>query len=72
MEYWVSQIIKELKRVFYIVDENKKICLIYGLQLHTNVDSVRIIKAWKFYMMQEYKSVLQKEFLENMEKKISD
>jgi len=37
-----------------------------------DVDSTRIIEAWKFYMKQEDNSVSQKEFLENIEKKILD
>lgn len=37
-----------------------------------DVDLTRIIEAWKFYMKQEDNSVSQKEFLENIEKKISD
>lgn len=38
----------------------------------TNVDPNAIIEAWKFYMKEEDNSVTQKEFLENMEKKIED
>ncbi len=37
-----------------------------------NVDPSKIIKAWNFYMKEEGNSVTQKEFLENMEKKIKD
>ena len=38
----------------------------------TDVNTDRIIEAWKFYMKQEDNSVSQKEFLANMEKKIED
>lgn len=37
-----------------------------------NVDTDTIIEAWNFYMKAEGNSVTQKEFLENMEKKILD
>lgn len=37
-----------------------------------NVDLNKIIEAWKFYMKEEKNSVSQKEFSENMEKKILD
>lgn len=37
-----------------------------------NVDPNGIIEAWNFYMQEEDNSVTQKEFLENMEKKILD
>ncbi|WDZ99448.1 nucleotidyl transferase AbiEii/AbiGii toxin family protein [Mucilaginibacter sp. SJ] len=37
-----------------------------------NVDPNVIIEAWNFYMKEEDNSVTQKEFLENMEKKILD
>lgn len=36
------------------------------------VDPNTIIEAWSFYMKEEDNSVTQKEFLENMEKKILD
>lgn len=38
----------------------------------TDVNIDQIIKAWHFYMNEEGNSVSQKEFLENMEKKIED
>jgi len=38
----------------------------------TDVDPSRIIEAWKFYMEEEDNSVTQKEFLDNLEKKIAD
>lgn len=38
----------------------------------SNVDASKILEAWNFYMKQEDNSVTQKEFLENMEKKILD
>lgn len=37
-----------------------------------NVDPSKIIEAWHFYMKEEGNSMTQKEFLENMEKKIKD
>lgn len=37
-----------------------------------NVDPMAIIEAWEFYMREEGNNVTKKEFLENMEKKISD
>ena len=37
-----------------------------------NVDPNTIIEAWTFYMKEEDNSITQKEFLENMEKKILD
>jgi hypothetical protein len=37
-----------------------------------NVEPHTIIEAWNFYMKEEDNSVTQKEFLENMEKKILD
>ncbi len=38
----------------------------------SNVDPRKIIRAWTFYMERENSHVTQREFLENMEKKISD
>lgn len=37
-----------------------------------DVDPNTIIEAWNFYMKEEDNSVTQKEFLDNMEKKILD
>jgi predicted nucleotidyltransferase component of viral defense system len=37
-----------------------------------NVDPDTIIEAWNFYMKEEDNNITQKEFLENMEKKVLD
>lgn len=38
----------------------------------TNADPIKIIEAWKYYMNEEGNTISQKEFLENLQKKITD
>lgn len=70
--YELAELLGSKMRALYQRRKGRDLFDMWFAISQTDVDSTRIIKAWKFYMKQEDNSVSQKEFLENMEKKISD
>ena len=70
--YELAELLGTKMRALYQRRKGRDLFDMWFAITQTNVDSTRVIEAWKFYMKQEDKSVSQKEFLENMEKKISD
>ena len=70
--YELAELLGTKMRALYQRRKGRDLFDIWFAITQTDVDSTRITEAWKFYMKQEDNSVSQKEFLENMEKKISD
>ncbi len=70
--YELAELLGTKMRALYQRRKGRDLFDMWFAITHANVDLTRIIEAWKFYMKQEDNSVSQKEFLENMEKKILD
>lgn len=70
--YELAELLGTKMRALYQRRKGRDLFDMWFAITQTDVDSTRIIEAWKFYMKQEDNSVSQKEFIENMEKKISD
>ncbi|MEJ2884585.1 nucleotidyl transferase AbiEii/AbiGii toxin family protein [Pedobacter sp. GR22-6] len=70
--YELAELLGTKMRALYQRRKRRDLFDMWFAITQADVDSTRIIEAWKFYMKQEDNSVSQKEFLENMEKKISD
>ena len=70
--YELAELLGTKMRALYQRRKGRDLFDIWFALTQTNVDSNRIIEAWSFYMKEDGNSVTQKEFLENMEKKILD
>lgn len=70
--YELAELLGTKMRALYQRRKGRDLFDMWFAITQTDVDVTRIIEAWKFYMKQEDNSVSQKEFIENMEKKISD
>jgi predicted nucleotidyltransferase component of viral defense system len=70
--YELEELLGTKMRALYQRRKGRDLFDMWFAILNSNVDTTRIIEAWQFYMKQEDNSVSQKEFLENMEKKIED
>ena len=70
--YELAELLGTKMRALYQRRKGRDLFDMWFAITQNGVNSTRIIEAWKFYMKQEDNSVSQKEFLENMEKKISD
>ncbi len=70
--YELAELLGTKMRALYQRRKGRDLFDMWFAMTRTNVDPNKIIEAWNFYMKEENNSVTQKEFSENMEKKISD
>jgi predicted nucleotidyltransferase component of viral defense system len=70
--YELAELLGTKMRALYQRRKGRDLFDMWFALTQTDVNTDRIITAWRFYMKQEDNSVSQKEFLDNMEKKISD
>ena len=70
--YQLAELLGTKMRALYQRRKGRDLFDIWFAITQGNVDPNTIIEAWNFYMKEEDKSVTQKEFLQNMEKKIED
>ena len=70
--YELAELLGTKLRALYQRRKGRDLFDLWFALTQSNVDASRILEAWNFYMKEEDNSVTQKEFLENMEKKILD
>jgi predicted nucleotidyltransferase component of viral defense system len=70
--YELAELLGTKMRALYQRRKGRDLFDMWFAITQTDVNTDTIIEAWNFYMKQEDNSVSQKEFLDNMEKKISD
>lgn len=70
--YELAELLGTKMRALYQRRKGRDLFDMWFAMTQKNVDPNKIIEAWNFYMKEENNSVTQKEFLENMEKKILD
>lgn len=70
--YELAELLGTKMRALYQRRKGRDLFDIWFAITQANVDPNKIIEAWNFYMKEEGNKVTQKEFLENMEKKMSD
>src|SRR5690606_4647377 len=70
--YHLTELLGTKMRALYQRRKGRDLFDIWFAITQTDVNIDQIIKAWNFYMNEEGNSVSQKEFLENMDKKIED
>lgn len=70
--YQLAELLGTKMRALYQRRKGRDLFDMWFALIQGNVDPDAVIKAWNFYMEKEDNSVTQKEFLENMEKKIAD
>lgn len=69
---YLTELLGTKMRALYQRRKGRDLFDIWLAITQTDVNIKKIIEAWHFYMNEEGNSVSQKEFLENMEKKIKD
>tara|TARA_R110001592_G_scaffold42009_2_gene136701 strand:- start:571 stop:1353 length:783 start_codon:yes stop_codon:yes gene_type:complete len=70
--YELAELLGTKMRALYQRRKGRDLFDMWYAIIQSKVEPLTIIKAWNFYMEEEGNSVTQKEFLENMEKKILD
>ncbi|HEX9825994.1 MAG TPA: nucleotidyl transferase AbiEii/AbiGii toxin family protein [Flavobacteriaceae bacterium] len=70
--YELTELLGTKMRALYQRRKGRDLFDMWYAMTQSDVDPHAIIEAWSFYMKKEGNSVTQKEFLENMEKKILD
>lgn len=70
--YELTELLGTKMRALYQRRKGRDLFDIWFAMTQKNVDPGKIIEAWNFYMKEENNSATQKEFLDNMEKKISN
>lgn len=70
--YELAELLGTKMRALYQRRKGRDLFDMWFAMTQKKVDPNRIIEAWNFYMKEENNSVTQKEFSENMGKKISD
>lgn len=70
--YQLAELLGTKMRALYQRRKGRDLFDMWFAITQANVEPNTIIEAWNFYMKEENNSVTQKEFLENMEKKILD
>lgn len=70
--YELAELLGTKMRALYQRRKGRDLFDVWFAMTQKDVHTDRIISAWNFYMKQEDNSVTQKEFMENMEKKIED
>ncbi|MGF7081416.1 nucleotidyl transferase AbiEii/AbiGii toxin family protein [Mucilaginibacter sp. UYCu711] len=70
--YELAELLGTKMRALYQRRKGRDLFDMWFALKQANVDPGKIIEAWNFYMKEEGNTVTQKEFIENMEKKILD
>jgi len=70
--YELAELLGTKMRALYQRRKGRDLFDMWFAMTQKNVDPNKVIEAWNFYMKEENNSVTQKEFSENMEKKMSD
>lgn len=70
--YELTELLGTKMRALYQRRKGRDLFDMWFAMTQKNVDPNKIIEAWNFYLKEENNSVTQKEFSENMVKKISD
>lgn len=70
--YELSELLGTKMRALYQRRKGRDLFDMWFAMTQKNVDPERIIEAWKFYMSKEGNSISQKEFSDNLEKKMLD
>ncbi len=70
--YALAELLGTKMRALYQRRKGRDLFDMWFAITQTDVDPSSVIEAWKFYMEEEENSVTQKEFLDNLEKKIAD
>src|SRR5690606_16940866 len=70
--YHLTEMLGTKMRALYQRRKGRDLFDMWFAITQTDVNIDQIIKAWNFYMNEEGNLVSQKEFLENMEKKVED
>ena len=70
--YEIEELLGTKMRALYQRRKGRDLFDLWYAVTQTNADANKIIEAWKFYMNEEGNTVSQKDFLENLQKKITD
>ncbi|MBG9376809.1 nucleotidyl transferase AbiEii/AbiGii toxin family protein [Panacibacter sp. DH6] len=70
--YQLPELLGTKMRALYQRRKGRDLFDMWFALIQGKVDPRAVIEAWNFYMKEEHNGVTQKEFLENMEKKIED
>jgi len=70
--YEIAELLGTKMRALYQRKKGRDLFDLWYAISETNADTGKIIQAWKYYMKEEGNSVSRTEFIENMEKKITD
>ncbi len=70
--YEIEELLGTKMRALYQRRKGRDLFDLWYAVTQTNADANKIIEAWKFYMNEEGNRGTQKEFLENLQKKITD
>jgi predicted nucleotidyltransferase component of viral defense system len=70
--YQLAELLGTKMRALYQRRKGRDLFDMWFAMKQGNVDPNAIIEAWQFYMKEEGNSITQKEFIENMEKKMFD
>jgi predicted nucleotidyltransferase component of viral defense system len=70
--YELAELLGTKMRALYQRRKGRDLFDMWFALTQTTVDANKIIEAWNFYMIEEGNRVTQKEFIENMDKKIID
>lgn len=70
--YELAELLGTKMRALYQRRKGRDLFDMWFAITQANVNTDKIIEAWEFYMKEENNSVTQKEFSDNMEKKIAD
>lgn len=70
--YSLDELLATKLRALYQRKKGRDLFDLWYALNNADVNITKVIEAWKYYMNEEGKEVTQKEFIENMEKKIED
>ena len=70
--YELTELLGTKMRALYQRRKGRDLFDLWYAITQSNADTKKIIEAWRFYMEHENNTVSQKEFLDNLEKKIAD
>lgn len=70
--YTLDELLATKLRALYQRKKGRDLFDLWYAIRQANVDTAKVVTAFKYYMQEEGHSISQKEFIENMEKKIAD
>ncbi|MEO7044986.1 MAG: nucleotidyl transferase AbiEii/AbiGii toxin family protein [Ferruginibacter sp.] len=70
--YDITELLGTKLRALYQRRKGRDLFDLWHAITQTNADTAKIIHAWKYYMNEEGHSISKQEFLENLEKKMTD